>query len=266
MNKERIIQDVIPPAERSIRRIPLSDRQMRASRSKEENERISWVKPPKKRNKLAYYGGWAAAVVILVVIIRLVTFAEASVTIKPKEQTASVEEKLTASKDTEAKEAIPFEVLKITGKSEKKIKASSEETVEKKASGEIVIFNKHSSNPQVLIQNTRFETPEGLIFRTNQSVTVPGTQEKDGEIIPGQVRVKVFADKTGEKYNIGLTDFTVPGFKGLPQFKNFFARSASEMTGGFSGKMRTVDPETLEAARKELQQGLEVSLKEKALG
>jgi hypothetical protein len=266
MNGKKIIQDVIPPAERSIRRIPLSDRQMR-SREKEEPSEIFSNRPPRRKKRKTLYWGLAGVVlVVLIIVIGLFTFAEAQVSIKLKQQVASISETFTASKDIEDEEAVPFEVLKITEKLEERVEATGEEVVEKKASGEIVIFNKHSQNSQVLIKNTRFETPGGLIFRINGAVTVPGMQDKNGETVPGQIKVKVFADKPGEKYNVDLTDFTIPGFEGLPQFDNFFARSATKMTGGFSGKMSTVDPDSLTSTRKDLQQKLELSLREKISG
>ena len=52
---------------------------------------------------------------------------------------------------------------------------------------------------------------------------------------PGSVTVTVVADQTGDKYNIDLSDFTIPGFTGEPQFDGIFARSKTPMTGGFSG-------------------------------
>ena len=35
----------------------------------------------------------------------------------------------------------------------------------------------------------------------------------DGKNIPGSVDVKVYANEPGEKYNIGLSDFTIPVLK-----------------------------------------------------
>ena len=64
---------------------------------------------------------------------------------------------------------------------------------------------------------------------------VPGKTTKAGVTTPGSVIVSVTADQVGDKYNIGLSDFTVPGFTGEPQFDGIFARSKTPMTGGFSG-------------------------------
>lgn len=90
--------------------------------------------------------------------------------------------------------------------------------------------------------------------------------ERNGEKVPGQLKVKVYADQPGEKYNTGLTDFTIPGFEGLPQFDNFFARSSTKMSGGFVGTVKTVDSEDLEMTRVKLQSELNSLLAQKMSG
>ena len=49
-----------------------------------------------------------------------------------------------------------------------------------------------------------------------------------------------YADETGEKYNVGLTDFVVPGLKGGARFTTIYARSKTEMSGGFVGQEKMV--------------------------
>jgi len=67
-------------------------------------------------------------------------------------------------------------------------------------------------------------------------VTVP---EKSGDK-PGSVEVEVAADAPGDKYNVGFSDFTIPGFAGTPKFQKFFARSKTEIKGGAAGEGRIV--------------------------
>jgi ATP-dependent exoDNAse (exonuclease V) alpha subunit len=54
---------------------------------------------------------------------------------------------------------------------------------------------------------------------------------------PGHVTVTVFADQSGESYNVGpVSRFTIPGLKSSPaMYSNVYAQSSSAMTGGFSG-------------------------------
>jgi len=118
--------------------------------------------------------------------------------------------------------------------------STEEEYVEKKASGSIIIYNNYSSDPQKLIKNTRFEAPGGNIYRIQDSVTVPGQKTVNGKKTPGSLEVTVYADKVGDTYNAGLVDFTIPGFKGTPQYDGFYARSKTAIAGGFAGTVKKV--------------------------
>lgn len=124
----------------------------------------------------------------------------------------------------------------------------SKASVQEKARGSIVIFNKATEAPQALVANTRFMAPDGKIYRIPEAVTVPGYKKDGAKIIPGSKEVVVVADKAGVEYNIGLVDFTIPGFQGSPKYKTIIARSKTEMTGGFSGERPVVNPDDVEKA------------------
>ena len=70
----------------------------------------------------------------------------------------------------------------------------------------------------------------------------------------------MYADESGEKYNIGQTDFTIPGFKGDPRFEKFYARSKTDMTGGFSGIRKVVSADDEQRARTDIQNNLRSQL------
>ena len=117
---------------------------------------------------------------------------------------------------------------------------------------------------QRLIKNTRFENPDGLIFRIKESVEVP-VAEKDakGALVPGVVTAEVFADGTGEPYNIPPTRFSVPGLKGTDQFKTVYGESTLTMSGGFEGDRYIINDEELETKKQELHLELRNSLLER---
>jgi hypothetical protein len=99
-----------------------------------------------------------------------------------------------------------------------------------RASGSIMVYNNVSATPVKLLKNTRFETSDGLIFRTPGEVVVPATN--GGQ--PGSVQITVIADGAGSQYNVGPTAlFTVPGFKtDAKMYKGVYASSDHAMTGG----------------------------------
>lgn len=130
-----------------------------------------------------------------------------------------------------------------------------------KASGTITVVNNYSTDPVRLIKNTRFETPDGLVFRTPTEIVVPG---KKGST-PGQVDVTVAADATGAEYNIGPTArFTLPGLKSSPDmYTTVYAKSSRSMAGGSSGGTEpAVAPATLAAAISAMKARLDAQARE----
>lgn len=138
----------------------------------------------------------------------------------------------------------------------KTVLKSEPKEVNQKAAGELTIYNNYSEAPQVLITNTRFQTPDGKIFRIGESVTVPG---KKGTT-PGSVKVKVSADAYGAEYNISATEFTIPGFKGTARFDGFYAKSTEPMTGGVSGIVQIVSPDDIAKAKLELSSSIKSNI------
>ena len=128
----------------------------------------------------------------------------------------------------------------LTDTEKKLVPASGSEKVSTKAGGTIIIYNNYDNKVQKLVKNTRFETKDGKVYRITQAVSVPGVTTKDGQTVPGSVEAQVVADQPGADYNIDLSDFTVPGFKGDPRFDKFYARSKTPMTGGLVGDVKKV--------------------------
>lgn len=212
---------------------------------------------------------WALGVVIVVLVLFVVfasIFTNATITATPRFETVAVDASFTAYRNPSSTDlGVTFVTLaKEEGMG---VPARGEEQVDTKASGKIIVFNDYSEEAQRLVKNTRFETPEGLIYRISESVDVPGhTINETGNTLPGSVEVAVYAETSGEEYNIDLVDFTIPGFAGEPQFDHFYARSKTPMTGGFSGVRKVASEEDVETAREKLQTKLEGELAEEIGG
>ncbi|TAL49028.1 hypothetical protein EPN83_02020 [Patescibacteria group bacterium] len=268
-----ILQDIVPPEKRTIRNIPLPNRPRQEPPRPSPSPRLpededeeppkvygfgSGLKPPAISSKrlLWVLGG---VVILLAVIVLMSLTAGATVTVTPKQSIIKAEsETFTAEKG--ATEGLSFETVRLSRDSGSSVPATGEEKVERKASGRIVIYNNYDAKEQRLIKNTRFETPEGLIYRINESVVVPGKTLKNGETVPGSVEVTVYADEPGEKYNIGLKDFTIPGFKGDPRYKSMYGRSKTEATGGFIGMVKKVSESDLKTAQETIHEKLRLEL------
>ncbi len=89
------------------------------------------------------------------------------------------------------------------------------------ATGTVTIHNEYSTS-QPLVETTRLLSSDGVLFRTQRSVTVPAG---------GQIDVAVRADQSGETGDLGPTRFTIPGlWTGLQD--KIYAQSTEPMRGG----------------------------------
>ncbi|KND50193.1 MAG: hypothetical protein AB198_01910 [Parcubacteria bacterium C7867-003] len=212
---------------------------------------------PKKTGKKWLY--FSVGLLVLAIAFGVsAMFKSANIKISPKKEAREISETFVAKKD--AVTGLAFQTVTVSKDVEKTVKGTGEEKVEKKSQGRIVIYNNYNNQPQKLVATTRFQTPEGLIFRLVSPVTVPGRTVSGSTTVPGSVEVLVEADKPGVSYNIGLKDFTIPGFKGDPKYTTVYARSKTEMTGGFSGMQKIVSKEVLAQAETEMKAELESML------
>lgn len=202
----------------------------------------------KSNKKRFIFGGIIFVVIVFFLISMMTVFASATAIVTPKSQTIQVSMDLigTAERDDSS---IRYEVIKLSKSQTVSIPATTEESVKLQAHGKIVVYNNFSTEPQRLIVRTRFESGDGLIYRIPESIIVPGKSVQNGVATPGSIETEVFADEAGEKYNIKKADFTIPGFKNdALRYQNFYARSVSDMTGGFVGKRKTLPPNDKQVA------------------
>jgi len=281
------MQDIIPPKKRSIRDIPLPENKSRVIRDFETNTEDNYITQesikeanevpqvskqevkevrknfnyeteqdnltfsPKKKSYIPKIL-FSILGLALVFTFYLVSRDSAKVYVYAKEltQTSNVSVNLS------------YNPLELTSEKSVSVKATGEEQVTEKAKGKITIYNEFEEKEQRLLKNTRFEAPGELIYRIPNSVVVPAmTKDATGKSIPGKLEVEVVADVAGEKYNIGPTKFTVPGFKGLPQYNSFYAVSEKSLYGGFDGIRKVIS----DSDRKEAENSLKTQVKDELI-
>ncbi|MES2225323.1 MAG: hypothetical protein V4480_00750 [Patescibacteria group bacterium] len=263
----KTITDIIPPSRR--RRMEAENEQAPEMEMDEPAAAYVPPRPPRPVSDRPYRansGGprrfpWAVALVALIVVIgsaaALYAFAGAKVTITPTSTTANVSGDFTA---TFASGDLPYELITVDKTVAANVPAESTETVNDPAQGTITIMNAQST-PQTLIKNTRFQSPDGLIFRIQDSVTIPGGSISS----PGSVQAPVSADTGGEQYNIAPTTFTVPGLKGSKSFDLVTAKSTEAMAGGFSGTRPSVGQATRDAQNEKSKTALTSSISDEVI-
>ena len=162
------------------------------------------------------------ALLLLAVFFIVNYFAIATIDVIPVQKSTVLGEDFYATK-SETNQGLVFQFMSLEEIKSKEVPATFEQKLQRKANGKVVIYNAYSATPQRLIKNTRLESADRKIFRINDSVVVPGVTTVKGEVVPGSVEVTVFADAPGKEYNIGTTNFTIPGFKGDPRYTKFSA-------------------------------------------
>lgn len=140
--------------------------------------------------------------------------------------------------------------------------AHGKEEVSVKAHGRLVVYNAYNSEPQVLVATTRFESPEGKVFRLNERVTIPGARMVNGSLTSSSLEVAVTADESGEAYNSarGTGRWKIPGFKGTPRYEGFYAEAREPFVGGFIGERAEPTEEDIQLATIALREVLKNAL------
>ncbi len=130
------------------------------------------------------------------------------------------------------------------------------------AEGTLTVFNGYSKTAQTLVKNTRFESPNGKIYRILESLIVPGAKSVNGKLQPSSIDTKVRADQPGEAYNIPVTSdlWMIPGFKGTDRYQKFYATMKEAMTGGFSGTKAVPNNNEMTNAKTKVEQSLQNAL------
>lgn len=121
-----------------------------------------------------------------------------------------------------------------------------------KASGTITISNCYDTNPHTFVAGTRFQAPDGQIFRSTEDVTVPGGQGSFfGCTTPGKAAVSVQADQNGDSYNEAPAAYSMPGLPSSEQTgQNSISAKGGQMSGGTSKVVKVVQQSDIDAAQK----------------
>lgn len=242
-------RDIKP--QRPVRRAPAEPRQEPAS-EESHFDTIEIVDGARSRTTSYIIAGAVFVLVLLGAVVASALMGGAEVTVQPKHEQKAVSANFIGS-IVPQQDTVTYELLTLEANGERQVEATGQEEVSEQAMGTIFIYNSFSTSPVRLVKNTRFEAPGGLIYKISESAVVPGYSTDDsGEIVPGVVAADVFAEAPGEQYNIGPSSFTIPGFKGFPEYDKVVGESTSGMIGGFSGQKFIIDEAELETARQAL--------------
>ena len=255
------------------------------NKEEEKTEAFVFTPPKKKKEKFSfgkkYFLAWGFLAVVCLIGIWFVVFElpTAHITLFLKKVATDFTETVditTAatnySINTPGKIILPGELLRATQNIQMTFKANGKEEVKEKARGILTVYNSYGSSPQIFIATTRFESPNGKIFRTEKQITIPGARIQSGKITPSKIDIEIVADEAGDAYNIEPSSgWKIPGLKGTPKYNGFYGENTKKITGGVSGQHlsatdedKKIAEDTVTAALKEsLQAQMIVLLSEK---
>jgi len=189
--------------------------------------------------------------VILVAGFLYFKLQSATVEIWPSVETLTYSETITADK---AANAINLESLSIPAKyietektATKEFAATGSGSDGGKASGQVTLYNTSGSSLSLKV-GTRLLSDSGKYFTITSKVTIPGGSKSK----PGSVKVGVTAFEGGDAYNIGPSNFSVPGLNGTNSYYSTYAVSTEAMKGGYTGEIKKVTQADIDNANDEL--------------
>jgi hypothetical protein len=143
---------------------------------------------------------------------------------------------------------IPAVTLPIPLDVRSRFSASGSETIEARASGEVVFSSPEQLNEQLIPAGTRLQTPGGVEFETTQTVTLPPTE--DGA---SQISAPVEAIRSGEEGNVPAGAISV-----VPSLEEqgISVRNPEATSGGRFERSPRVTAEDYDAAAVDLQNRL----------
>lgn len=193
--------------------------------------------------------GWKLVIPVVVVLLGAGTAAaivlpEAHITVTPKTDPLNVDVPLTLSAKAPGVDAaanvLPAKVIEVTRSGSRQVKATGQSAGGEKARGDITVVNTLSKN-QPLVTKTRFQSPDGRVFRAQSSIVVPAG---------GQTTVAVIADDGGEAGNLPAgTKLTIPGLGGGDSVSG---KVDTPLTGGTSSATSEISKSDVDRAKTEL--------------
>ena len=191
--------------------------------------------------------------------------AKATITVIPDSREVSIKQEIVAVKNgTEG----TIEALSLTKQQDgaRLFSATGKSDKQGQARGVITVYNTRPNTPQILVATTRFISQDGKLFRSLARVVIAG--QVNG--VPGSLNVEVLAAEAGEDYNIGPSNFSLPGLAGSALYTAIYGKSSAPMSGGSKSETTIVTQDDLnqgkdtlltelrEEAKQELQKMLPV--------
>lgn len=258
-NNKRSLREILPKKDNGPTAATVIDNRLQQDNNivghvqSYSGSRDEYNRPPKSSFGVKLLA-WLLIIILIIIIGYAVSamFVTATIKVTPRQAGVMIENTFQTSKTAPVNDLDYGIMTGVRLRADRQVPATGVEKAERKASGRVTIYNEFSADSQVLVKSTRLSTGDGKIYRIEQAVNVPGM--KNGT--PGSVEVVAVADKAGDSYNIGPSDFKIPGFIGNPRYDKFYAKTADGMSGGFIGEIKKISQADRARAKGEIEKEL----------
>ncbi len=216
-------------------------------------KRIKESKPSISKVNRQITVGFVLVTITLVIIIAYFSLSRVVIYITPElyplETSAELQILPEVTSTLTSSNILPGLVTSTILSSQKKFTPTEKTITENKAGGIVKIINNYSRN-QTLVATTRLLSPQNFLYRTTETVVVPAGSS---------VTVNIIADQDGDNYELGPTNFTIPGlWEGL---QDQIYAVAEQPIKKLSYSTKAITPQDLELAKEDLLNELEQKVK-----
>jgi hypothetical protein len=254
-------KDIVEP----VREIPIHHKPLAPGVARRMPATTFAPRQKRPRNRLK----WLLIALSTIVVVGIIGFiassyySKASFTIIPRSIPLSVNGTFVAQAPT-ATSTLSYEVITVKGVASSTISATNGPNITSKAAGKVTLFNSYSNKPVRLVAGTRLSLDGALIYRLTGSVIIPGYADSSGTIVPGKVGASIAADQPGQTYNMARSDASgnlkIVAYQGGPRYDSVYATLLTDVTGGFVGMKKMIDPALVASTTAKLKASLVVSL------
>ncbi len=197
--------------------------------------------PPVKTYRIIAFSFLALTVILLTVVV-FSALKKTEITIIAKENKKTINLTVNTVKEKSDDKNIVAVVTTTKFFHSENYTPTGAKSVEGISKGEVIIYN-NTNESQTLVKTTRLLSPDNVLFRLEDRVTIPARD---------QIIAKVYADQNGATSDIGPTKFTIPGLS-VERQKLVYAQSSKPMTGG-SGKIGIVSESDINTAKNDFKE------------
>lgn len=262
------IEDIIPGTKRSIRDVPIKEKK-EPEIKKDFREKMQLpIAPPREKRPSRKQTGKRSVKILLIILTTIIIvaiagyfvssyFARAIFSVKMREVSVVAGNNAILATPSAINGSLTYQIASIKTAASTTISATIGAHTESKAQGTVTFYNTYSSSAWKLIAGTRIKNNEGLIYRLNSTILIPGYKTVNGTLTPGSITGTVTADATGEKYNMTRSDepetLHIVAYAGNSKDSSVYAKVTSSIRGGFIGNKVSVSSSVLASTTSRLQ-------------